>query len=109
MTTGSTGRSPGPVRGCRSRRPRRASLVGDLTEDRVLAVQPGGRADGDEELRAVGARAGVGHRQQVGLVEDELGVRLVLERVAGAAGAGAEGQPPWIMKPSITRWKPRPS
>ena len=44
-------------------------LVGDLTEDRVLEVQQRGGADGDEELRAVGARTGVGHREQVGLVE----------------------------------------
>ena len=34
--------------------------------------------------------AGVGHREQVRLVEDQLGVGLVLERVARAAGAGAE-------------------
>src|SRR5690606_20591277 len=67
-----------------------AGLVGDLAEDRVLAVEPRGGVEGDEELRAVGARAGVGHGEQVGLVEDELGVDLVLERVARATGAGAQ-------------------
>ncbi len=40
-------------------------LVGDLAEDRVLAVQVRRRPDGDEELRAVRAGPGVGHRQQV--------------------------------------------
>src|SRR5690606_12622764 len=67
-----------------------AGLVGHLAEDGVRVVQPRRRADGDEELRAVRARAGVGHRQQVGPVELQLGVELVLELVAGAAGAGAE-------------------
>ena len=48
-----------------------ARAVGDLAEDRVLAVSYGVGADGDEELRAVGAlaAAGVGHGEQVGLVE----------------------------------------
>src|SRR3954447_7817938 len=68
-----------------------AGLVGHLTEDRVLAVEVRGRADGDEELGAVGARASVGHRQQVGAVEGELGVELVAELVAGAAEALTEG------------------
>ncbi len=91
MTTGSVGRSPAAVLRLADRVDHVArGLVGDLAEDRVLHVQPRGRPGGDEELRAVGARAGVGHGQQVGLVEDQLGVRLVLERVAGAAGAGAE-------------------
>src|SRR3546814_3721515 len=62
-------------------------LVGHLAEDRVPVVQVRGGAQGDEELRAVGARAGVGHRQQVGLVELELRVELVLEVVARSADA----------------------
>src|SRR5450830_2108742 len=76
-------------------------VVGHLAEDRVLAGQPRGRGDGDEELRAVGAarlagdrvpaRAGVGHREQVRLGEAELGVDLVVEVVARAAGTGAQG------------------
>ena len=91
MTTGSTGRSPGPVGGGADGVDDVAALlVGDLTEDGVLVGQPAGGRGGDEELRAVGARAGVGHREQVGAVEGELGVELVLERVAGATGAGAE-------------------
>jgi hypothetical protein len=55
------------------------SIVGDLAEDRVLAVEPRRRIGRDEELRAVGAlglardgvaaQARVGHRQQVGGVE----------------------------------------
>ena len=45
--------------------------------------------DGDEELRAVGARARIGHRQQVGLVELQLGVELVGELVARAAATGS--------------------
>jgi hypothetical protein len=69
-------------------------VVGDLTEDRVLAVQVRGRHDGHEELRAVGAvavlDAGVGHREQVRTVELELRVDLVVELVPGRAGAGAE-------------------
>src|SRR5690625_6239981 len=39
-------------------------LVRDLAEDGVAVVQVRGGADGDEGLRTVGARAGVGHGQQ---------------------------------------------
>ena len=92
-------------RWCRSRRPRpggpsppvvvpaiasttcAAAAVGDLAEDRVPPVEVRGGADRDEELRAVGARAGVGHRQQVRPVELQLRVELVGEAVARAAGA----------------------
>src|SRR5690349_21707010 len=75
---------------------RRADLVDDvlavlhLAEDCVLAVEPrrlGGRDD--EELRAVGVRPGVRHRERA--ADDLVLVELVLERVAGAAGAGALG------------------
>src|SRR5215218_10433894 len=62
-------------------------LVGDLPEDRVPPVEvrrPGHR---DEELRPVGARTGVRHGEQVGPVELQLGVELVLERVTGPAAA----------------------
>src|SRR5690606_8409355 len=65
--------------------------VDDLTEDGVATVEVWGRADGDEELRAVGARAGVRHREQVAAVELQLGVELVGELVARAAAAGAGG------------------
>lgn len=62
-----------------------------FTEDGVAAVEPGGVNGGDEELGAVGAGACVGHGQQVGLVEGQFGVDFVLELVAGAADALAEG------------------
>ena len=91
MTTSSTGRSMRAGRGGGDRvDDLAAGAVGDLAEDRVLAVEVRRRADGDEELRAVGAGAGVGHRQQVRLVELQLGVELVGELVARAAGAGAQ-------------------
>ncbi len=35
--------------------------VGDLAKDRVAVVEEGGGYSGDEELRTVGAGAGVGH------------------------------------------------
>lgn len=38
-----------------------AGVVGDLPEDGVPTVQPGRGDGGDEELRSVGVRAGVGH------------------------------------------------
>ena len=92
MTTGSEGRSPGPVAvlAIASTTPL-GVRVDDLAEDGVLAVQVRGLAYRDEELRAVGSRARVGHRQQVGLVELQLGVELVGELVARAAAAGAGG------------------
>src|SRR6185437_2335632 len=65
----------------------RIHAVGDLPEDGVLAVQPGRGVRGDdEELRAIGVRAGVRHRQRP--ADDLVVVDLVLERVAGTAGPG---------------------
>ena len=63
-----------------------------LAEDGVLAVELGYDVLSDEELRAVGALAagsgaGVGHGETTGDVEFEGGVDLVLEVVAGVAGA----------------------
>ncbi len=60
-----------------------------LAEDGVLAVELGDGRFGDEELGAVGVGAGVGHGEAAGLVEGEDGVDLVLEEVAGVAGAVA--------------------
>src|SRR5271166_4616638 len=65
----------------------------DLTEDGVLAVQPGGRHDRDEELRAVGAGPGVRHGQHVWPVEREVRVDFIGELVAGAATARSERVP----------------
>ena len=65
-----------------------------------MAVEPRGRHGGDEELRTVGAmrltvrataQTGVRHSQQIGVVELQRGVDFVVEVVAGAAGAGAQG------------------
>ena len=91
MTTGSTGWSPRPV-GVVSMASTTSREAWSATSPKMVCLKfsHGVGAHGDEELRAVGARAGVGHGQQVGLVEGQLGVRLVLERVAGTAGAGAE-------------------
>src|ERR687897_1434057 len=62
----------------------------DLAEDGVLAVEPGCRGLGDEELGPVGVGAGVGHGQVAGAVEAVGAADLVLELVAGAATAGPE-------------------
>jgi hypothetical protein len=74
----------------------------------VLAVQPRRRLGGDdEELRAVGVRAGVGHRQRA--ADDLVLVDLVLEGVAGAAAAGALRAAALDHEVGITRWKISPS
>src|SRR4051795_4865144 len=57
---------------------------GDAPEGGVLAVQPRGRLGGDdEELAAVGVRAGVCHGERA--ADDAMVVDLVGERVAGPA------------------------
>src|SRR6478735_7829677 len=73
---------------------RHAVLVGDLAEHHVLAVQPGGEDGGDEELRPVGVRAGVGHREQTRLVvlQGEVLVGELLAVDALATGAVAPGE-----------------
>jgi hypothetical protein len=50
--------------------------LGDLTEDNVLAVQPGGNDGGDEELGSVGVGSSVGHGEQEGLVVPQLEVLI---------------------------------
>src|SRR5258708_546541 len=58
----------------------------------MLAGQPAGVGDGDEELRAIGVGAGVGHGEFAGLLEAVLrALGLVGDLVAGAAHAGAFG------------------
>src|SRR4051795_1998738 len=77
-----------PVGGQRLERVDDVHAAGHLAEHGVLAVEPGrGIGRDDEELRAVGVRAGVRHGQRS--ADDLVLVDLVLERVAGAAGAGA--------------------
>src|SRR5690242_8565482 len=61
-----------------------------LAEHGVLAVEPWRGDMGDEELAAVGVRAGVRHRQHATLVAHAI-VGLVLEAVARAAAAAAFG------------------
>lgn len=71
------------------------SWVSDLTEDGVLALQPGGGNGGDEELRTVGAAAhldaSVCHGELVRLVEVQVWVDFVVELVARSADALAQG------------------
>jgi hypothetical protein len=50
--------------------------LGDLTEDDVLAVQPGGNDGGDEELGSVGVGSSVSHGEQEGLVVPQLEVLI---------------------------------
>src|SRR5690606_9295158 len=64
--------------------------LGDLAEHGVAAVQPVGLHVGDEELAAIGVRAGIGHGQDPALVGHAV-AGLVLEPVARAAAAGALG------------------
>src|SRR2546430_2378519 len=65
-----------------------AVVVGHFTEDGVLAVEPGGGPDGEEELRPVGTRARVRHREQVRPAELEIRVDLVTELVPRPAPPG---------------------
>ena len=62
-----------------------------FAEDGVFAVEPIGHDVGDEELAAVGAGAGVGHRERSDLVLVRIAFELVFEAIAGAAAAGAGG------------------
>jgi hypothetical protein len=65
-----------------------------FTKDNVLAVEPARNDGGDEELRAIGVAAGVGHAEEALLGVLELEV-LVIEAVAVdrlAAGAIALGE-----------------
>ena len=68
-----------------------AGLIGDFAEDGVFVVEVRCWAMGDEELGAVGAGSGVCHREDAGRVVPEVGVKFVVEAVAGAARARASG------------------
>src|ERR1035437_11135468 len=62
----------------------------DLAENCVLAGQPIGVANGDEELRSVGVGAGIGHGQLASFVETmRRALGFVFELVAGTAETGA--------------------
>ena len=62
---------------------------GHLAENRMLAVEPWGFDMGDEELRSIGVRAGVGHRENARTIVLQVGMKFVLKLVARTAGAGA--------------------
>ena len=62
-----------------------------LPEDGVLAVELGHGGFGDEELGAVGARAGVSHGEATRDVKGQVGRELVVEIITGIAKAGANG------------------
>src|SRR5439155_23513899 len=64
--------------------------LGHFAEDGVLAVQPRGRSEGEEELTAVGAGAGVGHREPAGLVVLDNALELGVELVPWSPAAVAE-------------------
>src|SRR5690606_1548827 len=65
----------------------------DHAEHRVLAVQPGRGDMGDEELAAIGARSGIGHRKNAAGVVLEAGHDVVFETVARATRAAAARAP----------------
>ena len=55
----------------------------------MLAIQVGRVRDAEEELRAVGAGAGVGHGEDAGALMGQCGINFIGELVAGAARACA--------------------
>ena len=60
----------------------------------MLAVEPRGRDEGEEELAAVGGgAAGIGGREQAGLRVLDVGAVLPVELVARTSAAGAERAP----------------
>src|SRR5437667_3844621 len=60
--------------------------LGDFAEQRVLAVEPRRRNEGEEELAAVRAGTGVRHRQLAALVVLHGRAELAVELIARAAG-----------------------
>jgi len=65
----------------------------DAAEDGVLVVEPGGFVKGDEELRAVGVFAGIGHAEDTLAGVFEAAVELIPELAApeGLAAATSTG------------------
>src|SRR5204862_5888168 len=64
----------------------------DAAEHGVLAVEVRRRSLGDEELRTVGARAGVGHREHARTVVAQLAHDLVSEAITRATRAPARAR-----------------
>ena len=62
---------------------------GSLAEDSVLAVEVRSRKVGDEELRAVGIRSRICHREDARLVVATVRLALTLELVAWATSSSA--------------------
>jgi hypothetical protein len=60
-------------------------VISDLAENCVATLQVRRFYRSDEELRAIGAGAGVRHREQERLVKREFGVNLITKLIAGAA------------------------
>ena len=58
--------------------------LGDLTEDDVLVVEPRARDEGDEELRAVGVGASVGHGEEVG--DGVLSLEVLIRELSAVDG-----------------------
>ena len=61
--------------------------VGHLAEDRMAVVEERSGGGGDEELRTVGSRSGIGHRENPGRTVAQFRVEFVRELVARAATA----------------------
>ena len=72
----------------------RVHALDDLTEDGVLAIEPGCGDESQEELAAVGARSGIGHAEEAGAVVLDTGIELPVVLIAGAAGPGPQRTAP---------------
>lgn len=59
-----------------------------FTEDRMAVVEERGRRGGDEELRAIGAGTGIGHRENPWLVVAQFGMEFIGELVAWTTASG---------------------
>ena len=62
---------------------------GDFAKHGMLSIEPRAWNVGDEELRAVGVRAGIGHRENARAGVLQRGMEFIGKLVAWAAGAGA--------------------
>jgi len=69
-------------------------IISDLTENDVAAIEPRGLDSGNEELRAVGVGAGIGHGEKTGagvlLIEVLIGKLLAVDGLATGAVATGE-------------------